>query len=199
MAKVKFDGIQEDLTAPNTPWIYYGVRNNKFPRSRLLKSNSRDPMPVLAPPTCEFYILIWFMEPLRLVVRILAILFFLTVFQLRHFLLAVTHAALSNWEYMEVIRQAADPKCSHHLEKSIETIDSLLNYPSTASKIKGLFGLKDLKHDEDFVSLLEVFILCFSSILYQLTLNQRVRWVLGKNEYGTRLTTVMLLMSSVRL
>jgi len=25
MANVKFDGIDEDLTAPNTPWIYYGV------------------------------------------------------------------------------------------------------------------------------------------------------------------------------
>ena len=26
MRNVKFDGIDEDLTAPNTPWIYYGVR-----------------------------------------------------------------------------------------------------------------------------------------------------------------------------
>ena len=26
MAHVKFDGVGEDLTAPNTPWIYYGVR-----------------------------------------------------------------------------------------------------------------------------------------------------------------------------
>ena len=26
MANVKFDGIDEDLTAPNHPWIYYGVR-----------------------------------------------------------------------------------------------------------------------------------------------------------------------------
>jgi hypothetical protein len=26
MANVKFHGIDEDLTAPNTPWIYYGVR-----------------------------------------------------------------------------------------------------------------------------------------------------------------------------
>lgn len=26
MANVKFDGISEDLTAPGTPWIYYGVR-----------------------------------------------------------------------------------------------------------------------------------------------------------------------------
>jgi hypothetical protein len=25
MANVKFKGIKEDLTAPNTPWIYYGV------------------------------------------------------------------------------------------------------------------------------------------------------------------------------
>ena len=26
MAKVKFPGVDEDITAPNTPWIYYGVR-----------------------------------------------------------------------------------------------------------------------------------------------------------------------------
>ena len=26
MRNVKFHGIAEDLTAPNTPWIYYGVR-----------------------------------------------------------------------------------------------------------------------------------------------------------------------------
>jgi len=69
---------------------------------------------------------------------------------------AVTHAALSNWEYMEIIRQAADPKCSSHLEKSIVTIDTLLNFPRLANSLKALFGLKDLKHDEDFVSLLEV-------------------------------------------
>lgn len=25
LANVKFDGIDEDLTAPKTPWIYYGV------------------------------------------------------------------------------------------------------------------------------------------------------------------------------
>ena len=25
MANVQFEGIDEDLTAPNTPWIYYGV------------------------------------------------------------------------------------------------------------------------------------------------------------------------------
>lgn len=30
MANVKFPGIEEDLTAPNTPWIYYGVRMRFF-------------------------------------------------------------------------------------------------------------------------------------------------------------------------
>ena len=25
MKNVRLDGIQEDLTAPGTPWIYYGV------------------------------------------------------------------------------------------------------------------------------------------------------------------------------
>ena len=70
--------------------------------------------------------------------------------------LAVTHAALSNWEYMEIIRQAADPKCSSHLEKSIVTIDTILNIPRLGHSLKALFGLKDLEHDEDFVSLLEV-------------------------------------------
>lgn len=28
MENVKFNGIDEDLTAPGTPWIYYGVRVN---------------------------------------------------------------------------------------------------------------------------------------------------------------------------
>lgn len=28
LANVKFPGIDEDLTAPNTPWIYYGVRRS---------------------------------------------------------------------------------------------------------------------------------------------------------------------------
>jgi hypothetical protein len=25
MKNIKLDGVQEDLTAPGTPWIYYGV------------------------------------------------------------------------------------------------------------------------------------------------------------------------------
>lgn len=28
IANVKFPGVDEDITAPNTPWIYYGVRSS---------------------------------------------------------------------------------------------------------------------------------------------------------------------------
>lgn len=30
MSNVKFTGIEEDLTAPNAPWIYYGVSSGGF-------------------------------------------------------------------------------------------------------------------------------------------------------------------------
>lgn len=59
---------------------------------------------------------------------------------------------------MEIIRNAADPKCAAHLEKSIQAIDRVLSVPQNAVKrrLKGLFGVADLEHDEDFVSLIEV-------------------------------------------
>src|SRR5882762_2796828 len=68
----------------------------------------------------------------------------------------VTHATVENWEYMEIIRKAADPKCSSHLQNSIFTIDTILAIPRMNKMLKGLFGLADLQHDEDFVSVLGV-------------------------------------------
>jgi hypothetical protein len=68
----------------------------------------------------------------------------------------VTHAFLSMWEYMEVIRQAAEPKCADHLQKSIETIDDVLGKPFSKT-LKGLFGLHGLQHDEDFAALIAVY------------------------------------------
>lgn len=71
---------------------------------------------------------------------------------------AVTHATLENWQYMDVIRTAADPKCSAHLINFVSTIDSVLtNAPENFKKeFKSLFGLQDLEHDDDFVSVLMV-------------------------------------------
>ena len=85
-----------------------------------------------------------------------------SLFDIKTPLIAVTHATIENWEYMEIIRQAADPKCSAHLENSIKTIDAILlrgNDPVNMAlkrRLKGLFGVADLEHDEDFASLIEV-------------------------------------------
>jgi hypothetical protein len=70
----------------------------------------------------------------------------------------VTHAALENWEYMDIIRKAADPKCSAHVVNSIKTIDYILtNSPEFVKRrLKALFGLADLEYDTDFAALLAV-------------------------------------------
>lgn len=118
MANVKFDGIEEDLTAPGTPWIYYG---GSYAGARAAH------MRVLYPD---------------LVYGAIASS-------------AVTHAAIENWQYMEIIRNAADPKCSARLQTAIKTIDRLLSHSSTEKTIKKLFGVPDLEHNDDFASLLQ--------------------------------------------
>ncbi|KAL5501476.1 MGSCP1 [Sanghuangporus vaninii] len=118
MTRVKFDGIDEDLTAPDTPWIYYG---GSYAGARSAH------MRVLYPD---------------LVFGAIASS-------------GVTHAALELWEYMDVIRRAADPGCSRRLETSINVIDNiLLNVPRLRRPLKALFGLAGLEHDDDFADVL---------------------------------------------
>ncbi|KAI0253178.1 hypothetical protein BJV78DRAFT_247470 [Lactifluus subvellereus] len=45
--------------------------------------------------------------------------------------LAVTYAVLANWEYMDVIPLAADPKCPNPVN-TITTTDSLLKFAPSA-------------------------------------------------------------------
>ncbi|KAJ3510022.1 hypothetical protein NLJ89_g4906 [Agrocybe chaxingu] len=120
MRKVNFDGIAEDLTAPGTPWIYYG---GSYAGARAAH------MKILYPD------IVWGAIASS----------------------AVTHAALENWQYMDIIRNAADPKCSAHLVNAIENIDNILiNGPAFLRRpLKNLFGLGGLEHDDDFVSVLE--------------------------------------------
>ncbi|OCH91247.1 peptidase S28 [Obba rivulosa] len=118
MMNVKFPGIDEDLTAPGHPWIYYG---GSYAGARAAH------MKILYP---------------NLVFGAIASS-------------AVTHATLENWEYMDIIRRAANPECSHNLEIAIEAIDRTLSIPVLGGHLKGLFGLAELEHDEDFVSLIE--------------------------------------------
>jgi hypothetical protein len=104
---------------------------------------------------------------------------------------AVTHAALENWEYMDVIRKAADPKCSNHIVNSIETIDYILsNAPEFVKRrLKALFGLAGLEHDTDFAAVLEASTLRHLHYPFIVTKNllpQRVPLAGGKLNVGTR-------------
>ncbi|KAH9967736.1 hypothetical protein BGW80DRAFT_1462080 [Lactifluus volemus] len=71
-------------------------------------------------------------------------------------LTSVTHAVLTNWEYMDVIRLAADPKCSSNLVDSISMIDSPLKFGLLRDRLKTFLGLSELQSDKDFVSVLEL-------------------------------------------
>ena len=77
MRNVKFQGIDEDLTAPNTPWIYYGVR--VFPLTLIKMAVNTDyfccerrraRMQGRGRHTCAYSTLTSCLAPLRRVVRL---------------------------------------------------------------------------------------------------------------------------------
>lgn len=70
----------------------------------------------------------------------------------------VTHAFVEYWEYMDTIRLAADPTCSAKLQQAVLAIDAILTSgkPYLIHALKGLFGVAELKHGEDFASLITV-------------------------------------------
>jgi hypothetical protein len=96
-----------------------------------------------------------------------------------------------NWEYMDVIRLAADPKCSSNLVNSIITIDRLLKVRRLRGPLKKLFGLGELESDQDFVSVLTVRRLCYVMMVgwsddagvYWGKFS--IRWLRGKLGIGT--------------
>ncbi|KAF9566070.1 peptidase S28 [Agrocybe pediades] len=121
MRNVKFDGINEDLTAPGTPWIYYG---GSYAGARSAH------MKILYPD------IVWGAIASS----------------------GVVHAAVENWQYMDIIRTAANATCSSNLVNSVAKIDSILlgQSNSTKQELKGLFGLAGLTHNTDFASMLEL-------------------------------------------
>lgn len=72
---------------------------------------------------------------------------------------ALTHATLENWQFNDVIRRAADSRCAEYLEKATDVIDDILYTGHNKRRFKDLFGLADLKHDDDFASLIIVCLL----------------------------------------
>lgn len=97
----------------------------------------------------------------------------------------VTHATLELWEYMDVIRRAADSGCSRRLETSVAAIDDiLLNRPRLRKPLKALFGLAGLEHDDDFAEVLSVSFCGLATRLVIDTKSLRAHWDLGKQRIG---------------
>jgi hypothetical protein len=82
--------------------------------------------------------------------------FFYNIADLLLLIPAVTHAQIEMWEYTDVIRRAMDPECAKALEDSVKTIDFMLDNSLTRPLIKKLFGLSDVVHNEDVVSIISV-------------------------------------------
>ena len=86
----------------------------------------------------------------------------------------VVYATIRDWEYFDIIRQFAPQPCVQQLETSVAEVDALLAKGGQArTLIKQTFGLGNLTHDEDFVSLLAVsqrsFDLCACSEVQSMT------------------------------
>lgn len=90
---------------------------------------------------------------------------------------------------MDIIRAAAEPECSQNLVTSIAVIDGLLAVPRLRDAIKGLFGLGELEHDDDFAGMIEVCPQFFKLTLCSEKLApppRRVLLVVGNRRIGTR-------------
>lgn len=96
---------------------------------------------------------------------------------------------------MDVIRKAADPKCSAHIVNSIKTIDYILgnSLEFVKKRLKGLFGLAELENDTDFAAVLGVWAVCILLSLFNNVFSQRPPLIGGKLNAGTRNSAIPLL------
>lgn len=100
---------------------------------------------------------------------------------------AVTYATIDDWQYYDIIRQFADPDCVKQIEITIEEVDDLLSNPATAQTIKGLFGLHNVTHIQDFASLLSVSAEVCTAIQHlKLLLLLGISWCLAGQKLGSR-------------
>lgn len=68
----------------------------------------------------------------------------------------VTYATVRDWQYYDIIRQFAPPDCVQQIETTVNEVDSLLENPNAVRSVKALFGLPNVTHNQDFVSLIAV-------------------------------------------
>jgi pimeloyl-ACP methyl ester carboxylesterase len=139
MKNVKFPNITRDLTAPSTPWIYYG---GSYGGARAAY------MRVLYPDLVYG--------------AIASSGLFCGLVQLPRNAhgdhAGVVEATLSMWQYSDSIRLFANQTCMGALSSAVATIDGIVAKNNTVDvqTLKGLFGLADIVHTDDFASALQV-------------------------------------------
>ena len=68
----------------------------------------------------------------------------------------VTYATVVDWQYYDIIRQFAPADCVQQIETTVNEVDDLLENPRGVQPIKALFGLPNVTHNQDFVSVISV-------------------------------------------
>lgn len=76
----------------------------------------------------------------------------------------VVQASLSDWQYMDIIRQFAPADCVAQIQTAVLEFDKLIvQSNATQDAIKELYGVPDVSHIQDVASLLSV---CPSFVLF---------------------------------
>ncbi|GAB1521920.1 Peptidase S28 [Rhizoctonia solani] len=154
IANVKIEGLDYNVTAPGTKWIYYGV----CLIASILLECLRRPVGVVCGRTCGPHAgSVPSFSPWR------------DCFQRGYAVSSeprsladynapdtpnTTSAAIDYWEYADAVRRTADPVCIGHLTTAIQAIDDLLSTRVLAKSLKSWFELGELESDQDFVSVL---------------------------------------------
>ncbi|GJJ13198.1 hypothetical protein Clacol_007449 [Clathrus columnatus] len=85
---------------------------------------------------------------------------------------AVVHAAVSYWEYYDLIRNYTSISCRDAIENTVKTVDFLLDLSKpTRTWVKHLFGLVGLQDDADFASVLSSPLGAWQSMNWDPTVN----------------------------
>ncbi|KAI0735846.1 peptidase S28 [Earliella scabrosa] len=157
IANVKFPNITADLTAPGTPWIYYGDVTAWLVRALVACLVPLGSIRVTAGRSSDMFCgtdHMWSGSYGGARAAHMRVLYPDLVYGAISSS-GVTHATVVDWRYFDIIRQYAPQDCMAQVVKAIDEVDRLLERSNkTRNAVKALFGLSGLSYDPDFASLL---------------------------------------------
>ncbi|EGG09784.1 extracellular serine carboxypeptidase [Melampsora larici-populina 98AG31] len=131
---IVFPGLEShNLTAPGTPWIYYGGKFNSLSHNTAFCESGSYAGAKAAYMKVTYPDLIWGAIGSSATVK----------------------AIVSYSDYFRTVEKTADPECVKGLQVAMEIVDRLIGSKDmkAISKMKADFGVEGLSHIDDFVSL----------------------------------------------